>query len=323
MAISSQQAITSKLILQHARRTKTKLPSNISNVLKKIESEVIVLLNNGNSYNVILKKLGDIVTENFDNYVNSVVQASLSEGQLAVNSFTKIVNTEVGTALLSTPIVTKGLITGNEVFGKSSFNSYLGKQSKYFQNRLERMVLTAKSEGMSVPDAMKFISGSNGFANLNKNQINSLTRSALNSASNSSLLNFYEKNSDIISTLVFINTLDRRTSLICMGYTGCSWELETKKIVTGNRDFAQPVLHFGCRSLLAPGLNEEFNSLLPPAKRHTKQGYIDESKDFRDWFASQSKEAQILQLSGGQRVTSRGEMLYERFTNGESLNNLL
>lgn len=70
---------------------------------------------------------------------------------------------------------------------------------------------------------------------------------------NSARLNTFRKNSDVVAGVEQISTLDCHTTLICMAYSGATWDLDGNPIRGTTLPFnGGPPRHFNCRSVLVP-----------------------------------------------------------------------
>lgn len=70
---------------------------------------------------------------------------------------------------------------------------------------------------------------------------------------NAARLAVFRKNSDVVSGVRQISTLDSHTTLICIAYSDACWDLEGKPIRGTVLPFlGGPPRHWGCRSVLAP-----------------------------------------------------------------------
>lgn len=76
-----------------------------------------------------------------------------------------------------------------------------------------------------------------------------LARTCTNGIANESKMDFYEQNKDIIKGVIFVATLDGRTSIDCAALDGQVWEDLSKA--------EQPPIHPNCRSLLSPYMSAE------------------------------------------------------------------
>ena len=105
------------------------------------------------------------------------------------------------------------------------------------------------------------LNGINGVTEVTRRQADAIIRTAINFISNEARAEFINENSDIIEKELFVATLDSRTSAVCRGYDG-----KTYDVGKGPR----PPLHFRCRSLRIPILSGSIISLRP-AKSSTEK----------------------------------------------------
>jgi SPP1 gp7 family putative phage head morphogenesis protein len=85
--------------------------------------------------------------------------------------------------------------------------------------------------------------GNDGVTALTRRQVETVTRTAVQSVANTARNYFVQDNADIILKEVFVATLDSRTTPICRSYDGDTFPVGEGPV---------PPLHFNCRSLRAP-----------------------------------------------------------------------
>jgi SPP1 gp7 family putative phage head morphogenesis protein len=126
----------------------------------------------------------------------------------------------------------------------------------------------------------------------------------------------YRANDDVIKGTEFVATLDMRTTPRCATYDGESWDLSGKPLGPKKLPFAQPPLHFSCRSLLVPVMKDLEEILgvpgmseMPTSTRSSIDGQISADVTFDQWMKSRPVSEQIQVLGKGrQKLWADGKL---------------
>lgn len=123
-----------------------------------------------------------------------------------------------------------------------------------------------------------------------------ITRTGVNQVATDARLATFEANSDVISGVVQVSTLDGRTSETCMAYAGKVWSLPDYQPVDHSLPFnGGTPRHWNCRSTLAP-VTKTFRELgidqdeLTPSTRASAFGQVPDNVSFDEWLKSQPVE---------------------------------
>jgi SPP1 gp7 family putative phage head morphogenesis protein len=126
----------------------------------------------------------------------------------------------------------------------------------------------------------------------------------------------YRANDDVIKGTELCAVLDQRTTLICRGYDGKTWDLNGKPIPPNTLPQRIPPLHWGCRSVLVPIMKdlEEIlgvpgMSAMPTSTRSSIDGQISTDVTFDEWMRSRSAKEQVKVLGKSrQQLWSDGKL---------------
>lgn len=145
-----------------------------------------------------------------------------------------------------------------------------------------------------------------GFMDISRRNADTLVRSATQAASAAAKDAAYNANADILRGIVWMATLDGRTTIGCGARDGLLYSVGTHEPIDhdlpweggpGNR-------HFGCRSTSAP-VTKSFRELgldideLPPATRASIDGQLPSDTKFEGWLSRQSRARQEQVLGAG------------------------
>jgi SPP1 gp7 family putative phage head morphogenesis protein len=109
-------------------------------------------------------------------------------------------------------------------------------------NRVMSTVRAGVVNGETIEQISKNVFETQG--NITRNQARAVARTTTNGVANEARNTFFENNADLIEAVVWVSTLDGRTSEICQALDGQQWKPDEKHPV--------PPAHVNCRSTLAP-----------------------------------------------------------------------
>lgn len=121
-----------------------------------------------------------------------------------------------------------------------------------------------------------------------RRQVESIVRTSVNHVTTAAREETYRQNDHVIKSVVFVATLDARTTAICLGLDG-------KEFPVG--EGPRPPMHFGCRSTTAP-VTKSFRELGIKAKelsietRQSMDGKVPADLTAAEWFDRQTRARQ-------------------------------
>lgn len=279
-------------------------------------SESIALMHNDlyNSMQDTLREVGEVETHFSQNSVN---KAATGKGTIiiAANSLSprKISKT-------ASDIVTQGT-TQKEVWKR---------HSRKVREGFTDIIKHAYRSGEAMETTVGNITGTrernykNGLMRVSANQANTLARTSILNMSNTIRQETYLENKDVIRGVEFLAHLDSRTTTICMAHAGDKWLYMSDgsmKSIAGGHDYAQPPLHFNCRSTIVPivrsasDLSPEKQKLIPSSRRESLGAPPSKSK-YRDadaWLKTQPVAYQKDVLGKAHNLWSAGKVSFQRF----------
>lgn len=145
-----------------------------------------------------------------------------------------------------------------------------------------------------------------GFMQISRNHAESLVRSATQAVASEAKQAVYTANSDILKGLVWVSSIDTRTSPACMARDGLLYSVEDHTPIGHDLEWGGGPgnLHWGCRSTSAP-VTKSFRELgidideAPAGSRASMDGQLPEGTTFEDWLSRQSKARQDEALGPG------------------------
>jgi len=161
------------------------------------------------------------------------------------------------------------------------------------------------SAGESIPDIGKRL---RKVTSLKRKQAGYIARTAVSSVVNNAKEAVFKQNTDLVKSVLFVATLDTRTTLVCINLDG-----KIFKVGEGKR----PPMHFVCRSTTVPVISswKEFGIKdPPPATRASMTGAVPAKTTYKGWLRKQSKGTQIKVLGKKRAELYRsGEVKIDKF----------
>lgn len=161
-------------------------------------------------------------------------------------------------------------------------------------------------------------SGEPGIMETAKRSAAALVQTSVQAVANDARRETFKANSDVIKGLRQVSTLDSHTSLICISYSGCEWDLDFKPI--GIKAKQKPYnggtpRHFNCRSVEVP-ITKTFAELglknvpeFKPTTRASDEGQIDANTNFNDFLERKGKGYQDEMLGKGRAELWRNKKI--------------
>lgn len=178
-------------------------------------------------------------------------------------------------------------------------------------------------EGEGIPQMVRRLKGTkanqykDGILEMPRRHLETMTRTIVNSVSNSAVQATFAANSEVVKAWRFISTMDGKTSLTCRSLSNTKWPIGQGPI---------PPRHPNCRSFAAPEIATwkelGFDDMpeYPPAKRSSKNGLIDANTSMDSWMRSQPK-ADIVEMLGPKRAELflKGGMKVDSFADNKGI----
>ena len=182
------------------------------------------------------------------------------------------------------------------------------------QKRLSQQLRIGMAEGESLRDLTRRVEAKGGVLDQTRKETETVARTTIAEVANGARESLYEENRQIIEEVLFVATLDSRTTITCASLDG-----QTFKVGEGPR----PPLHYNCRSVTVPivkswdklgikGLKE-----LPPLQRASMNGIVPGTLTYEKWLRKQSREMQEVVLGKERARLFRKGMRIESFVDDQ------
>lgn len=183
---------------------------------------------------------------------------------------------------------------------------------------LAKQVRVGLAAGKSVPDVVRALRGEDpdafgdafGSGARASRQAEAVVRTAANNASTLAREESYKANSDVISGVMMVATLDSRTTLFCAGIDGQVFPVD---------EGPRPPFHWNCRTVTAP-VTKSWKELglggsdSTPSERASMDGTVPAKQTYDSWLRKQGKDFQDEVLGPGRATLFRAGLAIDRFT---------
>lgn len=132
-----------------------------------------------------------------------------------------------------------------------------------------------------------------------------LVQTSVQQVANSSSVETFKQNADVIQGMMQLSTLDSHTTDICMAYSGAEWDLDEEPMGDTKLPFdGGPPRHWNCRSVLVP-ITKTFAELgmdapeMKGGERASTDGPVNANTTFEDFLDRKGKAFQDEMLGKG------------------------
>lgn len=145
-------------------------------------------------------------------------------------------------------------LAGNRMIQGALSSEWWGLQRESFRNAFQQQMRMGMLRGEGIDSLVKRVIGGPdlpGITTKQKAQAEALVRTSVINMANDVHLETFKANADIIKGIKWVSTLDGRTTIICQGLDGKTWDLNYHPIGHSTL-FPGPTAHWNCRSTQVP-----------------------------------------------------------------------
>lgn len=236
--------------------------------------------------------------------------ASLAEGQ-AVASINVALHVELTSTAMSKSML-KSIASDTLIEGAQS-KEWWARKSEAFRLRFSDTIRKGMMKGQTTDDIISDLVGTkvnrykDGALFSNYRSADALVRTSIQAVANEARLQTYAENDDLIKGIEWVSTLDNRTSHVCQGLDGLTWDNDRQPI-GHNVAFVGSTAHWNCRSTQVPiikswkelGAKHKMKEI-PESTRASMDGQISQKKGYEEWLKGKPKSVQEDVLGVGKR----------------------
>lgn len=183
--------------------------------------------------------------------------------------------------------------------GSPSADWWLGQQVNT-QRRFTGAVRTGLLNNETNQQIIRRIVGTSevpGEMDITRRHAASLVQTSVQAIANDARRKTFEANSDVLSGIRQVSTLDSHTSVVCIAYSGAKWNMKHEPIGNSPAYNGGCPRHFNCRSVEVP-ITKTFRELgidideAPVTTRASDEGQIDAKTTFDEFLKRKGKAYQ-------------------------------
>lgn len=196
----------------------------------------------------------------------------------------------ISSTMPSTPLL-RSIVSNSMIRGEFLRDDFSAMSARNRRN-VARAINIGLAQGESIESIVRRVRGSSvnpgGVLAASRHDARRIVRTAVNHTTTRAREITYRDNSDVISGVRWVSTLDARTSQVCISLDGQ---------VFGIDEGPRPPAHPFCRSTTSP-VTKSFRELgidldeIPPGTRASADGQVPDSVTYPKWLRRQSTETQ-------------------------------
>jgi len=194
------------------------------------------------------------------------------------------------------------------ISGQKTINTTLAGIFDTFSVGVSREVMTAVQSGITAGSTnAQITSDVMGLVNTRtRAQAEAVVRTAANTTGSVARAEVYRQNADVLKGEEFSAVLDGRTTITCASLDGKIYQVG---------EGPQPPMHYNCRSVRVPVVDDRFAALREGATRASKDGPVSSQTTYNSWLKKQpdSFQSEVLGPERAQLFRSGGLSL-DKFT---------
>lgn len=193
------------------------------------------------------------------------------------------------------------------ISGQTTINTTFEGIFDTFASGVSREVMTAVQAGITAGQTTSQITADvmSMVNTRTRAQAEAVVITAANSVGTAARNELYKANADVLKGERFTAVLDGNTTLTCLS-------LDSHLYPIG--EGPMPPMHYRCRSVRVPEVDDRFSALKEGATRASYQGPVDSRTTYNSWLAKQPKEFQDSVLGAERAKLFRGGMSVDKFT---------
>lgn len=287
-------------------------------IVKKLEANPNMTEWRKSRYNALLAQTRDQIQATYGKITNQH-QSFLAATAESAGKATEQVFKGVGVPLQSvmiTPEQWKALASRSLIEGAPSA-AWWAKQSQNLQDAFIQQMRIGYASGESIQQLVARVRGTptgkknnyiingkkhvyvefqGGIMDTGTRQAEALVRTSIQKIAADAQMEMFRQNADVIKGVMWLSTLDSRTTPLCRARDGLLYDLDGKPIGHKQSFLGGPPAHWNCRSTLVPvtksfeelgaepGITEEYLEAIGEGTRSSMNGEVPAALTFDSWF---------------------------------------
>jgi SPP1 gp7 family putative phage head morphogenesis protein len=266
---------------------------------------------------------------------NDLVDAAKSIGLSSASSLNGVLGTAFAKANLP-PAFLEKIVSNTMVEGAPSAE-WWSRQTPMLTQKFADQMRIGLAKGDTLDQLIKRVRGTparagqmakSGIMEVQKHQAAAIIRTSMQTVANETRLEVWKQNDDLIKGVIWVSTLDSRTTPICRELDGKKWSYDAGGVYVPeghSNPFPGPTAHWGCRSVQIPwtrtwleltkmgsgdkGLAKKLDKV-PESTRASMNGQVPKTLTYDAWLKSLPEEQakQALGTAANFRLWQAGKL---------------
>ena len=291
--------------------------ARIISLLKRMEKELITKVAAGTTdwskarisqqmaeINTVIQRYYDIIAGHMTNTATELAQVSATSAGAALSTLM-----DGAASVLPSEAALRALISDALIMG--------APQAEWWSRQAADVAFRFQSvfrQGLAAAEtSQQIIKRVREQMNVTRANAAALVQTGMTSIANEARMSVFQVNSDVVTGVRWLATLDNKTCAVCGARDGMTWKLDGTPI-NATLPFVQPPLHFNDRCVLSP---QTMFSGLGSGQRASDAGPVDRKTTFEDFLAKNSDSWQDENLGKGRAQMWRdGKITLKDLTSG-------
>ena len=189
-------------------------------------------------------------------FQNELREVAGEESRFILDAINKSVGVDLATVALSPETIRE--IAKNTLIQGAQSSQWWAQQGPRLQQRFAAQIRQGMLSGETIDQLIRRVRGTaargfkDGIMQAARHEAEALVRTSVMQVSNEAYRAMYKGNGDIVKGYAQLSTLDSRTTVICISYSGKSWKLDGTPIGHKLPFKRGPPRHWSCRSVMIP-----------------------------------------------------------------------
>lgn len=309
-------------------------------ILKRLEDDLVTLVAQGAGTDwtkarlrALLLQVRETIGSAYDDMREKIKDDLQELAKVEMSFAVDAANGAIGADLLTVEFDANLLrsIVGDVVIAGGPQDDWWERQAARTEQMFADTVRLGILSGNTTDDIVRAVRGNVMQGTIRRN-VESLVRTGVASVASDARQQFYDQNEDVIGEVMQRSTLDSRTTVLCMAYSGKRWGLPDYEPVGHTLPFVNDggspngtPRHFNCRSVIIPvvpmfdtlgarvegkkdtaraertfrrklreqGMDDEEIARAQMNAQASMDGYVPEDLDYESWLDTQPEDVQV------------------------------
>ena len=264
-----------------------------------------------------IEQQAEVFTSQLENGLKQSIKDLIThEGELFTKDMYRAIRLKVNYTIPA-PEVIERAIFAMPVDSGHLFDELMKKYDQLTKDYFISEIRAGIVSGEGTKEMVHRLSGETSLLSVQAASAERMVRAVVMHTMNTTRVELYKANRDVIKSVQYVATLDTKTCPVCGTLDGKVWDLDEQH--------PNPPMHYNCRCVIAP-ITKSWRELgidkdeVPLSVRSSMNGYVPETMDYTEWLAKQSEKTQA-EILGPTRLKmyKQGVPIEKMVRNGKPL----